>query len=242
MDPKDELLKALKLASDHFEEDSRSATSEGRWLVAYESRLSHLIWRTTALAIRQGFLGYRLNLGAGAINLARLIRAEVIGVADTLEPSRDETSQFRKAEIVTDLLTSLLDGIRAIESWTGMDVQESPFIALRAYELGRAEVALSLAERGHWEQMAAWSATQVGRPKGYREPWRVEVAPHLQQWIDADPDAPFKTLMTQMEVWLEEYAKGRRGFTPPDQDSLRQALRAMHKQGLIKHPRWTPPA
>jgi hypothetical protein len=235
---KDEWIKNLRRAAVHFESEYESAAASGRWLSAYESRLSGLIWRAAALAIQHGFVDHRLNLGAGALDLARLMRAEVMAAADDLEPSRDETSPFRKAEIVIDLLSSLLDGVGVMEAWTRADPKEPPFTALRGFELGRAEVALSLAERGHWEQVAAWSNRRVGRGKGYREPWRVAIAPTLQGWIDDDPKATIKTLMIKMWDWLEEYAAHEKDFSLPDFESLRKAVETMHEQGLISHPRW----
>lgn len=238
---KEEWLKNLRRVSAHCEDEHDSAATDGRWLAAYENRLSGLIWRTAALAIQQGLIDHRLNLGAGALDLARLMRAEVMRVADDFELSRDETSPFRKAEIITDLLSALLDGVGVMEAWTGADPQESPFTALRGFELGRAEVGLSLAEQGHWEQVAAWSNRRVGRDKGYREPWRVAIAPVLQEWIDADPKAKIKALTIKMSDWLEAYGKHEKGFHAPDLESLRPAMRAMHDQGLIMHPRWSPP-
>ena len=239
---KEEWLEKLRDASVHWERESDTAATEGRWLAAYEHRLTQLIWRTAALAIQNGFIEHRLNLGAGALDLARLIRAEVSGVADNLEPSSDEASPFRKAEIIGDLLSALLDGVGVMEAWTGADPKEPPFTALRGFELGRAEVALSLAERGHWEQVAAWSNRRVGRDKGYREPWRVAIAPSLQGWIDDDPKATIKALILKMEHWLNEYGKHEKDFHAPDLESLRPAVRAMHNQGLILHPRWPPPS
>lgn len=238
---KEEWLKNLRRAAVHFEEEHDSAADKGRWLAAYESRLSGLIWRAAALAIQHGFIEHQLNLGAGALDLARLMRAEIISVADDLEPSRDETSDFRKAEIITDLLSALLDGVGVMKAWTGADSKEPPFTALRGFELGRAEVALSLAESGHWEQVAAWSNRRVGRDKGYREPWRLAIAPTLQGWIDADPKATIKALILQMEQWIAEYGRHEKNFHAPDLESLRPALRAMHNQGLIHHPRWPRP-
>lgn len=238
---KEEWLTNLRRAAAHFEVEHGSAATDGRWLTAYESRLSALIWRAAALAIQQGFIEHRLNLGAGALDLARLMRAEVMAVADDLEPSRDETSDFRKAEVITDLLTALLDGVGVMEGWTGADPQEPPFTALRGYELGRTEVALSLAESGHWEQIAKWQATQGGRPKGYRQQWRLDIAEPLQSWIDADPSGQIISLMNQMHDWLDDYRVGRKGFDRPDFESLRVAIREMHKQGLICHPRWATP-
>lgn len=238
---KDQWLKNLRRAAKHFDEEHDAAVAGGRWAAAYEDRLSGLIWRTAALAIEQGFIDHRLNLGAGALDLARLLRAEVIDVADKLEPSRDETSAFRKAEIVIELLTAMLDGVGVMEAWTGADPKEPPFTALRGFELGRAEVALFLAESGHWEQVAAWSASQGGRPEGYREPWRLAIAPELQQWIDTADSKAIKPLMSRMAEWLDEYAKNEKDFHVPDPESLRTAIRAMHNQGLINHPRWSSP-
>lgn len=238
---KEHWLKNLRRAALHFEGEFESAATSGRWLSAYESRLSGLIWRAAALAIQHSFVDHRLNLGTEALDLARLMRAEVMAVADDLEPSRDETSPFRKAEIVIDLLSALLDGVGVMEAWKGTSPEEPPFVALRAFELGRAEVALSLAERGHWEQVADWSRSQGGRPEGYRQPWRRDIASDLQAWIDADPSASIKTLMVKMSLWLQEYGRHEKGFHAPDFDSLRAALKAMHKQGLIRHPRWSSP-
>lgn len=222
----------------HFEEEYHSKASEGRWLAAYEDRLSGLIWRGAALAIQHDFIGYQLNLGAGALDLARLIHAEVVSVSDDLKPSGDETSRFRKAEIISDLLSSLLDGVGVLEAWKGTSPEEPSFTALRGFELGRAEVALSLAESGHWEQVAEWSRRQGGRPEGYRQPWRTAIAPELQAWIDADPAATIKTLMVKMWDWLQAYAAHEKRFDMPEFESLRAAMKAMHTQGLIHHPRW----
>lgn len=238
---KEEWLKNLRRVSEECEEEHDSAATDGRWLAAYESRLSGLIWRAAALAIQHDFIDYRLNLGAGALDLARLLRAEIMAVADDLEPSQVETSAFRKSEIIIDLLTALLDGVGVMEAWTGADLKEPPFTALRGFELGRAEVALSLAESGHWEQVAKWEATQIGRPKGYRQQWRLDIARALQSWIDADPSGQIISLMNQMHHWLDDYRVGRKGFDRPDFESLRVVIREMHRQGLICHPRWPKP-
>lgn len=231
-------VKQLRRAAGDFESEYQTATSNGHWHSAYENKLTALIWRAAAVAIDHDLIDHRLNLGAGALGLARVFLTKVVAVADDLEPSRDETSQFRKAQIVSDLLAALLDGVGVIESWTGGDLREAPFVALRGFELGRAESALSLVESGHWEQVAEWSRRQGGRPEGYRQPWRTAIAPDLQAWIDADPAASNKTLMVRMWDWLEAYAEHEKSFAMPEFESLRAALRAMHKQGLIRHPRW----
>lgn len=235
---KDEWVSVLQRAASHFEEQHDLAVAAEQWLAAYEKRLTGLIWRAAALSIDQGLIDHRINIGQPPTDFARLLLAELMRVVECLEPSQDETSKFRKAETAVDLLKALLHGVGVMEAWTGRDLREPPFIALQGFELGRAEVALSLAERGHWEQVAAWSNRRVGRDKGYREPWRVAIAPSLQGWIDDDPKATIKTLMLKMWKWIEEYAAHEKGFSPPDFESLRPAIKAMHKQGLIKHPRW----
>ena len=233
---KEQWLENLRRVSAECEEEHDAAVSDGRWLAAYESRLTGLIWRAAALAIQQEFIEHRLNLGVGALDLARLLRAEVMTVADDLEPSRDETSDFRKAEIITDLLSALLDGVGVMESWTGADPKEPPFTALRGFELGRAEVALSLAESGHWEQVAEWSSQQVGRPKGSRAQWRLEAAPLIQSWIDADAQISRDDLTEKLDRWLAAnwHRLSQTRPRPPQHSSLADILRDMDQDGLIR--------
>lgn len=233
---KEEWITQLRRAADHFEVEHDTAATDGQWLTAYESRLSALIWRAAALAIQQGFIQHRLNLGAGALDLARLMRAEVICVADGFEPSQDEGSPFRKAATVVDLLTALLDGVGVLEAWKGTSPEEPPFTALRGFELGRAEVALTLAESGHWEQVAKWSSQKIGRPKGSRARWRLVAAPLIQSWIDADVQISRDDLTDKLEQWLAAnwHRLSQTRPRPPQHSSLADILRDMDQDGLIK--------
>ena len=217
------------------------AASKGKWHTAFEDLLTHLIWRASALSINLGFVDFRLNLGTGAVNIAHLLRAELYRVQEGLEPSTDETSSFRKTEIAISLLSALLDEVGVVQAWTGRDPQEPSFVAIKAFELGQAEAALTLAEWGHWEQISAWQKSQGGRREGYRQPWRVEVAPLLQRWIDSDPDQSIKSLMNRIWGWFDEYEKTNREFRRPEYESLRAALKGMNDQGLVRLPRWEKP-
>jgi len=233
---KEKLIRNLRRVSAECEEEHDEAVSEGRWLAAYESRLTGLIWRAAALAIQQEFIEHRLNFAVGALDLARLLHAEVMAVAGDLEPSGEETSDFRKAEIVTDLLSALLDGVGVMEAWTGADLNEPPFTALRGFALGQAEVALSLAESGHWEQVAKWSSQKTGRPKGSRAHWRLQAAPLIQSWMDADSKISREDLTDKLEDWLKAnwHRLSQTRPRPPQHSSLGDILRDMDQDGLIR--------
>lgn len=235
---KAEYIEVLGRAATDLKTAYEQAMADGQWHAASQHLLTHLVWRATGLSMRQDFIRAEVDPRIGATNVARLMLSELVFATESLERDANQSSPFRKAEILISLLSALLAQLDVLDSWTGRDPEEAPFLAVKAFQLGQAEAALSLAEDGHWEEIAKWEATQIGRPKGYRAPWKAEIAPVLQGWIDANPQDSISSLMAQAHDWLGEYKNKTNGFRRPDYESLRKSIRSMHKDGLIRHPAW----
>ncbi len=235
---KAEYIEVLGRAATDLKAAYEQAMVDGQWHAASQHLLTHLVWRATGLSMRQDFIRPEVDPRIGATNVARLMLGELISATNSLERDANQSSPFRKAEILISLLSALLAQLDVLDSWTGRDPEEAPFLAVKAFQLGQAEAALSLAEDGHWEEIAKWQAVQIGRPKGYRAPWKAEIAPVLQGWIDADPQEPISNLMARAYDWLGEYKDKTPNFNRPDFESLRKSIRSMHNDGLIRHPAW----
>lgn len=236
---RDELISVLGRVADETAQEHQEGVRNQEWRGAFEALLTSLIWRTLRLAIQIGISDHRINFGLAQVQIARLMLAHCREVLSVTPPSEDETSAFRKTEILRRLLQSLIDEVGIMENWTGGDPQEPFFVAIKAFDLGQAEVAMKLAEDGHWEQIAQWQKERGGRKEGYRDPWRLAVAGQLQEWIDENPKASIKSLMIRIWDWFDEYERRDPAFDRPDFESIRKAIKAMSEQGMIAHPRWS---
>jgi hypothetical protein len=214
-----------------------AAIQHGKWRVALEALLTSLIWRTIALALRLDLASPQFDPRTDPVALARRLSNDIESALGRLAPTDDKADLFHKTRTVADVLDGILDVVGVLEAWTGADPQEPFFLSVMATGLGRAEVELSFAESGFWEQVAKWREQKpAGRPVGWQIKWRVEAAPHIQSWIDADPTMRVKTLVGKLAAWLELYGKSHPHEKLPDEDSLRKALDAMHKSKMISLP------
>lgn len=236
---RDEMISVLGRVANETAQKHLVSVSNHEWRTAFEALLTSLIWRTLRLAIQIEIAEHHINLGLKQIDIARLMLRHCREVVSATPPSEDETSVFRKTEIIRRLLQSLIDEVGVMESWTGGDPEEPFFVAIKAFDLGQVEVALKFAEEGHWEQIAKWQKTRGGRREGYRDPWRLAVAGELQGWIDENPKTSIKSLMTKVWDWFDEYELRDPDFDRPDFESVRKAIKAMSEQGMISHPRWS---
>jgi hypothetical protein len=214
-----------------------AAIEQGKWRAALDALFTSLIWRTIALALRLGLASPQFDPRTDPVVLARRLRNDIETALAGLAPTDDKADLFHKAQTVGEVLDGILDVVGAAEAWTGADPQEPFFLSVIAAGLGRAEVELGFAESGFWEQVAEWRDRKpAGRSVGWRIKWRREAAPDIQSWIDADPSIKPKALIGKLAKWLEDYGTTHPDEKMPDEESLRKALDAMHKDDLIQLP------
>lgn len=207
------------------------------WREAFNKKVSLLIWRTISLAIKLDIASPQFNPRDNPLVLAKRVKHDCRVALAGLQPSDDRSDKFHKVQGIEEVLLAIQDAAQTLQNWSGTDPQEIFFLANRSIELGKAEVGLTFAEEGFWEQVAQWRGQKRGRPEGYRIGWRLAVAPALQQWIDEEPDAQHTAYMNKLEDWLKAYKSETPGFQIPDRESLRKAMSAMDKQGLIRLPK-----
>lgn len=233
---KDEMVKALRRAAADHHAEQAGATAKENWRAAFEARLTNLIWRTIALSLELGVAAPRFNPGTDPIVLARRLERDCEVALATMKPTQDKAGPFHKLTTISDVLRGTLDAVGVLEAWTGGDPQEPFFLAARAVALGQFEAELALAEDGHWEQVAKWKSQKVGRPPGSRASWRIESAPLIQSWIDADPTIRRPDLANKLNGWLNTNWRrlNQTRPSPPQLESLGNLLREMDADGLIR--------
>ena len=232
----DDLIKAYDLQI-HLNERKRTfALEDGDWWLSFDGRVEALHWRAFRLAAT-----HRIDFQPSESDDwkdadALLLRAACQEVMQANPATDDKTDLHHKAEAISEILTALIDTNAVIKNWDG--VIHYPYrVAHQAIEIGVAEVGLSLAESGFWEDVARWKGQKRGRPEGFRIGWRVAAAPVLQAGIDEEPNAQLTAYMNKLEDWLATYKVEVPGFDIPDRESLRKAMSAMNKQGLIRLPK-----
>lgn len=236
MASKPEIAEALRAAATLREDEHGKAVALGDWRAAFEARLTNLIWRTIALSLDLGVTSPRFQPGIDPIVLAQRLEVDCEAALATMQPTQDKAGPFFKLTTIKDVLRGTLDAVGVLEAWTGGDPKEPFFLAARAVALGQVEAELALAEDGHWEQVAKWKGQKVGRPPDSRAPWRIESAPIIQGWIDADPTISRPDLAKKLNEWLiiNWRRLNQTRPSPPQLESLGNLLREMDAARLIK--------
>lgn len=230
-----EMMKVLRQVAGLREDEHETAVAEGNWRAAFEARLTNLVWRAIALSLELQIASPQFDPSTDPIQLARRLKVDCDTALTTLTPTEDKSAPFYKLQTIGEVLDGIIDAVGVLEAWKGTDPREPFFLASKAIALGQVEVELSLAEDGHWEQVAQWRGRKVGRPKGSRAAWRIEAAPLIQAWISDDPQISRDDLAQKLAHWL---AANWRRFnqkrpSPPQLESLGDLMRDMANEGLI---------
>lgn len=231
---KAELLSVLDRIARETAEDHAEAFAKREWKHSLEMLTTSLIWRTIALAIRQEIVPAGFDPKAGVLALGIELRHHAEASLADLVPSDDKADKYHKVLAIWDVLGAVLAVHTTMKNLTGRDPEVVIFLAVASTKLGQAEVELSFAEQGLWDQVARWKARVVGRPEGYTAPWRSESAPEINQWIADDPNIQRAELIKRLDEWLEGWIKTDRNRKRPQYESLAKLLNEMDKAGTIK--------
>ena len=204
------------------------------WRRALEMLTTSLIWRTIALAIRLEIVPSGFNPRVGVLPLAIELRHQAEAALSDSVPSEDKADTHHKVLAIWDALGAILAVHTTLQNLTVPDPDAVLFLAVASAKLGQAEVELSFAEQGLWDQVALWKARVVGRPKGYTAPWRIESAPVISGWIEDDPTIRRADLTDKLDRWLDDWVTVNRSRNRPKYENLPKLLREMDQEGAIR--------
>ena len=230
------LLDALGRQAALCERQRVHALEEENWLYAFDGLVQSLRWRAERLAFELDILTIPYTPSSDRVEELCQIRSACHDVMQNETASPDKAGRYHKAEAVADILTSIIDTLEIMVRPTGRSDHYVYALIHQAAEIGRAEVGLSFAERGFWDDVARWKAQRGGRPEGTLARWTTAALPQIRSWIDADSDISTERLVAKLSEWLDAYAAANPEAKIPEYESLRRSLDRMHDRGDIVLP------
>ena len=212
------------------------ALEEENWLYAFDGLVQSLRWRAKRLAFELDILSIPFAGSKDRVEELCQVRRACHVVMQSEAPSPDKADRYHKAEAVADILTSLIDTLEIMVRPTGRSDHCVYALIHQAAEIGRAEVGLSFAETGFWDEVARWKAQRGGRPEGTLAKWSTAALPEIRAWIDAEADISTEGLVAKLWDWLVGYAANNKHAKTPEYESLRRSLDRMHDRGEIVLP------
>lgn len=235
-DNRTNLLDALRRQAALCERQRVHALEEENWLYAFDGLVQSLRWRAERLAWELEILTVPFTPSNDRVEELCQIRSACHLVMQSETASSDKAGRYHKAEAVADILTSIIDTLEIMVRPTGQSDHYVYALIHQAAEIGRAEVGLSFAESGFWDEVARWKSQRVGRPEGTLAKWTTAALPHIQSWIDTESNISTERLVAKLWDWLDSYSAAHPNAKTPEYESLRRSLDRMHDRGDIVLP------
>ncbi|WP_453976640.1 hypothetical protein [Brevundimonas sp. Marseille-Q4549] len=235
-DARTNLLDVLRRQVALCERQRVHALEEENWLYAFDGLVQSLRWRAERLAFELDILTIPFTGSDDRVEELCQVRRACHAVMQSETASSDKADRYHKAEAVADILTSIIDTLEIMVRPTGEQGHYVYALIHQAAEIGRAEVGLSFAETGFWDEVARWKAQRGGRPQGTVAKWSIDALPVIQSWIAAEPQISTEKLVAKLASWLAIYGRSHPEFKAPDRASLRKTLDRMHDKGRLQLP------
>ncbi len=218
-----------KVAELHASLDVAVANED--WIGAVNAKMESLLLRATAVANEHGVPQSDKELGGNWPNRPAQLMIYLIEHEATLSENFPDPHGARRA--VFDAVHAVLNALDLLES-VELHPNRDAHLMMLGENLGFADMLLSMAEEGLGAQMLRLRSRQGGRRPGYTAPWRKQIAPEIQKWLEADPRMKKAVLAQKVGDWLQERNQ------KIEQDSIPKALRAMRRDLLFTWPEVDP--
>lgn len=240
--PAEEIADVVAKAADDSERAYEEAIGRKDWHQACEHISNSLIRRSLALALRLGFAPPQvLRVEGGVTALAAVLALECLGAMRKAGENSDPSSDYQKAAYIRDVVLGVAGTLAALQGDIGKPADRLSLVMLSAFTLGRYDMALAMAEDGHWDTIgrvmrarsaggkATALASRESSAKGWKaDAWRI-VHEHIGQvrtrngWatlIKGEGGAIMPS-ERQIEEWLKAELEAPNGPLPSRQRTKR---------------------
>lgn len=215
-----------------FQQSIADAADQHDWQTALDATFNGMLWRAVRLAIRLDIVPASFNPEI-SWKLTALQLRSICGRA--LAQAGDDEEMDYRIEVVSDVLTALMDVAAALGSGQAKTNDGAFQLTISAANLGRCELMLGFAEQEFWEQVYEWRRRQGGKPKGKGlAPWKEQAVPEVNRWIEEAQKTNGKVKIADLEKklqdWLDDRNESRSG------DAVKSAIRQMRVAESIPLP------